>query len=413
MFTEPTTFILGAGASWHYGYPTGADLIDQVLQKTKHSIYQSSVEGDWGNFSKTLFYKIAKLVEDRRPFYWDSYLESQIKQYFYEIIGLMNDKNNNLRFKLETINPTVIDFFLYENDTIQDIGRFNIASTILECDARELYLQYNKNRDQKTEHETKPLDVKRNLFRKEDDWYRFLIYKIVKECKTIDDLLKQKEKLKIITFNYDISLEKRLYSALMKIDIFDKKKDVQEKIEFQEKQNVIKEFISDIIIHVYGQISNIYEQRSYDSEVNNPENIAFNCADLEFLLDSYENLELISPKDISNKVRDNGEKCSKWLEQSKHNYILGFGFDEQNSKIIGLYNIFRSGGNSIYFTNFNNSDVINKRFEKLAVGERYMVLRDLFLNNGVQTHITIGNGTIFIEKSIKNVYEALEKDFDL
>jgi hypothetical protein len=28
MFTEPTVLILGAGASWHYGYPTGEEMLE-------------------------------------------------------------------------------------------------------------------------------------------------------------------------------------------------------------------------------------------------------------------------------------------------------------------------------------------------------------------------------------------------
>jgi len=30
MFKNPTVFILGAGASWHYGFPTGEDLVRKV-----------------------------------------------------------------------------------------------------------------------------------------------------------------------------------------------------------------------------------------------------------------------------------------------------------------------------------------------------------------------------------------------
>jgi hypothetical protein len=31
MFKNSTVFVLGAGASWHYGYPTGEGLVDQVV----------------------------------------------------------------------------------------------------------------------------------------------------------------------------------------------------------------------------------------------------------------------------------------------------------------------------------------------------------------------------------------------
>jgi hypothetical protein len=34
MFRKDTVFILGAGASWHYGYPTGEELIKEVIAKT-------------------------------------------------------------------------------------------------------------------------------------------------------------------------------------------------------------------------------------------------------------------------------------------------------------------------------------------------------------------------------------------
>jgi hypothetical protein len=31
MFTNQTIFVLGAGASWHYGYPTGEKLVNGVI----------------------------------------------------------------------------------------------------------------------------------------------------------------------------------------------------------------------------------------------------------------------------------------------------------------------------------------------------------------------------------------------
>jgi hypothetical protein len=35
MFDPKTVFILGAGASWHYGYPTGQALVKKVITKAK------------------------------------------------------------------------------------------------------------------------------------------------------------------------------------------------------------------------------------------------------------------------------------------------------------------------------------------------------------------------------------------
>jgi len=40
MFNEETLFILGAGASWYYGYPLGKDLITSIIQNiTADQIY--------------------------------------------------------------------------------------------------------------------------------------------------------------------------------------------------------------------------------------------------------------------------------------------------------------------------------------------------------------------------------------
>jgi hypothetical protein len=35
MFRNKTVFLLGAGASWHYGYPTGEELVRKVIERAK------------------------------------------------------------------------------------------------------------------------------------------------------------------------------------------------------------------------------------------------------------------------------------------------------------------------------------------------------------------------------------------
>ena len=46
MFTNKTVFILGAGASWHYGYPTGEELVKQVIKRYElaEKFFDSSVQ---------------------------------------------------------------------------------------------------------------------------------------------------------------------------------------------------------------------------------------------------------------------------------------------------------------------------------------------------------------------------------
>lgn len=35
MFDRETVFILGAGASWHYGYPTGEELVRKIVDRAR------------------------------------------------------------------------------------------------------------------------------------------------------------------------------------------------------------------------------------------------------------------------------------------------------------------------------------------------------------------------------------------
>jgi hypothetical protein len=52
-----------------------------------------------------------------------------------------------------------------------------------------------------------------------DDWYRFVVHKLVYGCSDSADLLKNA--VHFITFNYDASLEFHLLRALMAIDLLD------------------------------------------------------------------------------------------------------------------------------------------------------------------------------------------------
>jgi len=67
MFDAKTVFILGAGASWHYGYPIWEDLVRRVKNKASpgHRL-QSLYERDGRNPDRGLF-----LAADDRNHCWD------------------------------------------------------------------------------------------------------------------------------------------------------------------------------------------------------------------------------------------------------------------------------------------------------------------------------------------------------
>jgi hypothetical protein len=91
-------------------------------------------------------------------------------------------------------------------------------------------------------------------------------------------------------------------------------------------------------------------------------------------------------------------------------YVLGFGFDQRNCQRIGLeVNNLQPGSDippkTILFTNYNDSNRVNKAASKAFVGDANLFLRD----NAVNAFANAGN---YYEKSIRDCYGALALDFD-
>jgi hypothetical protein len=81
-------------------------------------------------------------------------------------------------------------------------------------------------------------------------------------------------------------------------------------------------------------------------------------------------------------------------------YILGYGFDTQNNRRIGLDPILRTSNKAVMFTNFGHIPAINKKASKLFFGNH-----DEFLSKD-----TVGGlKDRYFEKSGRNVYEVLRK----
>ena len=111
MFTNKTVFILGAGASWHYGYPTGERLVKKIVEKAVHASryfqYSMRISNNQINTAKPG----ASITQQ-----WETaYLQCE-----------------ELKSRLQQVNPLVIDYFLGWNPTLQSIGTLLIAWVILE-----------------------------------------------------------------------------------------------------------------------------------------------------------------------------------------------------------------------------------------------------------------------------------------
>jgi hypothetical protein len=400
MFTpRNTAFILGAGASWHYGYPTGEKLVKKVTDKAR---FLSDHIG-------TVLQNTSALAD--RPKY---VTRNSTVPYSGGLNGMKNERKqarqecDDLIDRLTTVDPIVIDYFLGQNPHLADIGKLMIAWVLLECEAIYRKHQINNNRREalKGNENYNTLDHLRTTYA--DNWYRFLVHKLVTGCVEGNDLLRNN--VSFVTFNYDVSLEYELYRSLRAIS------------QFSEGNVIDKFFEGDRFIHVYGQIrqngTEYLPDRTLDIFAKlGPRTLsasptAFNESAQEFnnLLDvSYEasrTIRTIAPheKTTSKEIT----KARKAIRDANCIYVLGYGFDENNSKLLDLsdsLNIGKNQGKTILFTNFNDYNQVNKKAARIITGSPTAVL------TGEKEILKSNIGSI-CEKSRRTVYDALAFDFD-
>lgn len=199
MITENTVFILGAGASKPYGFPTALELRKDIIR----------------NFSKQYH---NKLIEDRRLSHSEKApIENDIK----ELIDT---------FKLSSTKS--IDLFLSRNKKYYGLGKAIIAFLIASYEVKSKF----------REETSKP----------EEDWYFEIFDILTREISDPEKLTEMfiQNKISFITFNYDRSFEHFLYTSLLN-SFATKRNDIKGIM------------INLKIIHLYGQIDPLDWQVNY------------------------------------------------------------------------------------------------------------------------------------------------------
>lgn len=377
MFKNETVFLLGAGASFHYGYPTGEALVDEITNFARR-LRNHCVERIKNGSTEIL---VPKFVQDIYAAALPRHSGS-----FADVWSAVVKDCDSLIERLDIVQPLVIDYFLGWNKGLRDIGRLAIAAVILG--------------HQDAETETK----RHNIFAKAPDkqkhWYRFITHKLAAGCEVSKDILKNR--VQFITFNYDTSAERHLRMSLSALDLF--------------SVGDVASFLKNRVIHVYGDVSagnrssSEYQQFRNQILMGTEGQVRIGgYVDFVMLLDraalAAKGIRTIDPVD---KVDDPVLKVVKGrLDKASVIYILGYGFDENNSARIGLNKLLR--GNSrprrnIMFTNFHDMNTVNKRAGTALIGAH-----DAFLDKTTWGHPKRGD---YVEKSARDVYDALAMDFD-
>jgi hypothetical protein len=154
MIKKPTVFILGAGASVYFGYPSGRKLINKIIEDITSG--------------HTRTHNIL------------------------EKCGFSSELILAFRTALRKAPTQSIDFFLEHNkDNFIDIVKCAIASTLIPCEDESLL------------YEDENFGLK--------NWYRYLFEKMSARTKFGDFI---KNEIGFITFNYDRSLEHFFHNSL-------------------------------------------------------------------------------------------------------------------------------------------------------------------------------------------------------
>jgi hypothetical protein len=193
MTEKRTVFILGAGASCPYGFPTARDLRRQIL---------SGFEDRYLNYLGGAGEQIGA---ERRAAGYPSLRDAKR---FLECFDLSGTES--------------VDLFLSRNPQFEEVGKMVICLSIL--------------------HAEKDSSLREEVKEREQDWYFYLYNRLTRQATRKDDYrLFGESPVAFVTFNYDRSLEHFLFESLLhSFEGIDEKK--------------AKEQLDKIpIIHVYGR----------------------------------------------------------------------------------------------------------------------------------------------------------------
>ena len=272
MINTPTVLVLGAGASYPYGFPTGGGLKDKITQHV--------------------------LKNGPRP-----------RLLLPEFHGRPTEE---FRTALLRSGRSSVDMFLEGRPDLMDIGKAAIANALLPCETTsglfDVWARIRHGDISKEKHsEVRAAQVPGN-------WYEFLFNKMT-ESVPYESI--QENKLSIVTFNYDRSIEHYLLTAL--------------KNTYNKTSEEIGSLLSHFeIIHVHGSLGKLpWQAGQKDGEVVN------------YGGETVENDVRLAAKSI--KILHEGKTDSKeftrartLIKMAKRTHFLGFGFHSTNLQRLGL-----------------------------------------------------------------------------
>lgn len=279
MITKPTVFVLGAGVSMPYGFPSGKQLVEQICEATQ---VKTSLTSPIPDDSRYLISR-----ENIQNILFDNFGKPETQKF------------GNALFLSHQVS---IDAFLEHRQEFTEIGKLAIALFILRKEMEaELFSFENRYKG-----------CYQHLFSKlNTGWEKF-----------------KQNKVSFITFNYDRSLENFLFTSLQNT--------------YSKSENEIAEQLSEIhIIHVHGSLGKLKWQEAKGipygtlDEYTPLNRLKFNT---KLALDASRQIKIIT-ENRSNF--EEFQSAFKLLSEAERIYFLGFGYHPTNIERLGIQNLAR------------------------------------------------------------------------
>jgi hypothetical protein len=293
-------FVLGAGTSRDFGFPSGIELMKEIHSSWKHP-------------DETAISNYVDIMEKLK------------KEFRSDPNRVAEEKIKKLSYRFYLSGADSIDDFLSQCKDEVDLqfGRLTILKVILE-------------KEQKTKEFGDG-----TLFKWEENWLRILFGEEFR-FDNIEQLKKEleSEQFYFVIFNYDRCVEHFLYTAIQNYYGLEGQatKDIINKMRFY---------------HVYGQLAPLEWQPE-----GNP--IRFGDDVFDDLYRFVPNIKIVNEdRGDAQNIRD---KIGAQIRDANKVYILGFGFQDSNWKLLGIdeYKKHRANGlpwplDKFYYTNFGLS----------------------------------------------------------
>lgn len=296
MLDKKTVFILGAGASCPYGYPSGGHLRRRICLPTSMPVEKQK-----------------------------------------ELISAIGSPNidSEFRKKFENSSTKSIDIFMARNPKLAPVGKCIIAFEIFNAEHRSLFREQAEWVQEMRKSQMSETTRDQYLAKKDFQggiWYEYLFDRLTAGLASNDDLPDFSEgKVAFITFNYDRSLEYFLYESFH-----------NSFTEVPESQ-IVQSLKSLKILHIYGQIAPLKWQDSAQGvDYRPPINVSLLRNASSYIRTIYEeqkNPELKEAQDL--------------IKQAEQIFLLGFGYAAENMQILGLPGVIPPGNCQVHGTAFN------------------------------------------------------------